>query len=365
MSSMLIEGKQRTVRLQDVRRSWAEELDRRARKGARAGGLVGEMVAYHVGTGGKRLRALLPVWVCANLGGRPENALDIGAGLELLHNATLVHDDLQDGDRYRRGQPTVWHRWGSAQAINAGDALVFQGIGRILRAPAGQRAAEAVCRAMVRVTEGQTMEFQLQLPAANPDALPPTPANWNAMALRKTGALLGACLQTGAIAAGADAPTVVSAAEYGEALGLLFQVQDDYLDLVGDKGREAPGSDLMEGKLSFPVVWAYAHTAPADVAALRRVLEAERGRKTRAMVEEAIATLTRTGAVAATAEWLMDACRTALGHPFAGVVPGLAEHMLAPVAHALPVEPQSSRLTRGAQAREALRASWSRPASSS
>src|SRR5262249_24991128 len=126
------------------------------------------------------------------------------------------------------------------------------------------------------------------------------------------------------------------ARDYGEALGLLFQVQDDYLDLVGDKGREARGSDLQEGKLSFPVVWAYAHAAPADVDAIRRVLRADRRDTTRSMVEDAIATLDRTGALAATAAWLAEAQGAALHHPFAPAVPGLAERMLAPVAHALP-----------------------------
>jgi geranylgeranyl pyrophosphate synthase len=345
-----------SIGLEDAQLLWAEELEARVREGARAAGLVGEMVGYHVATGGKRLRALLPVWACANLGGRPEEALDIGAGLELLHNATLVHDDLQDGDRYRRGHPAVWHRWGAAQAINAGDALVFQGIGCILRAPAGRWGADTACRALVRVTEGQAMEFQLQLPATDPDALLPTDESWRAMALRKTGALVGACLQTGAIAAGSNAATVASAGDYGEALGLLFQVQDDYLDLVGDKGREARGSDLMEGKLSFPVIWAYTHAAPADVHRLRRVIEAGRPEKTQTMVEDAIVTLDRTGALTATATWLRDARDAALDHPFAPAVPGLVERMLAPVAHALETEPKSSRRTRHARAREAPKA---------
>ena len=345
-SAPLSDGQRTAIRIEDVQRCWADEIERRVRDGSRATGLVGEMVGYHVGTGGKRLRALLPIWVCVNLGGRAEAALDIGAGLELLHNATLVHDDLQDGDRYRRGRPTVWHRWGSAQAINAGDALVFQGIARILSAPAGSRAAEAACSALISVTEGQTMEFQLQLSAADPDAIAPTEEAWEAMALRKTGALLGACLQAGALAAGASAATVASAGDYGEAMGLLFQVQDDYLDLVGDKGREGPGSDLVEGKLSFPVVWAYAHAPRADVEMLRHVIGAERGEKTPTMIEDAIDTLERTGALKATAEWLVEARNAAHNHPFARVVPGLVERMLAPVAHALPGGPASGIVLR-------------------
>ena len=338
-------AEQQTIGLVDAQRRWADDLEDRVREGARASGLVDEMVGYHLATGGKRLRALLPVWTCVNLGGQPEDALDIGAGLELLHNATLVHDDLQDGDRFRRGRPTVWHRWGAAQAINAGDALVFQGLACILRAPAGRWAAGAVSRAMIRVTEGQTMEFQLQLPTMDPNALLPTEETWKEMALRKTGALLGACLQAGAIAAGASAAVAADACAYGEALGLLFQVQDDYLDLVGDKGREARGSDLMEGKLSFPIVWAFAHAEPADVGTLRRILETDRQQKTQTMVEEAIAILERCGALAATAVWLVEAREAAANHPFAHAVPGLADRMLAPVAHALPGEERAPEST--------------------
>ena len=79
-------------------------------------GLMSSMADYHLATGGKRLRALLPPWVCASLGAPEalETAITLGVGLELLHNGTLVHDDVQDGDALRRGEPTVWRRWSVA-----------------------------------------------------------------------------------------------------------------------------------------------------------------------------------------------------------------------------------------------------------
>src|SRR5512140_1316553 len=146
--------------LEDVQRRWMSELEQRILESGCASGLLGEMSAYHLATGGKRLRALLPVWVCGNLGGRPESALDLGAGLELLHNATLIHDDIQDGDTHRRGRATVWHRWGIPQAINAGDALVFRALERIAHAPAGPRVLPVVCGTMVRLIEGQARDLQ-------------------------------------------------------------------------------------------------------------------------------------------------------------------------------------------------------------
>src|SRR6185503_16595061 len=123
------------------------------------------------------------------------------------------------------------------------------------RAPAGPRAIHVVSNALLRVAEGQTMEFQLKLPASDPASISASLETWTAMAARKTGALLGACLQAGAIAAGADPSVIDGCAAYGDDLGLLFQAQDDYLDIVGDKARRSRGSDLLEGKLSFPVVW--------------------------------------------------------------------------------------------------------------
>lgn len=317
--------------LEEVHRRWIGELERRILESGGASGLIGEMNAYHLATGGKRLRALLPVWVCDNLGGRPESALDFGAGLELLHNATLIHDDVQDGDTHRRGRATVWHRWGVAQAINAGDALVFRAMERITRAPAGPRVLPMVCDTMVSLIEGQAMDLQLHLPKGHPERLTPSVETWMEMARRKTGALFAACFLAGAHAAYARTPTVQSAAEYGELLGLLFQVQDDLLDIVGNKGRQASGGDLVGGKISFPILWAFEHGSPAEVAALQQVLACKPAETTRAMVEDAITLLRGCGALAATAEWLKATRDAALRHPMAAVVPDLAAHLLASI----------------------------------
>ncbi|EYF08699.1 isoprenyl diphosphate synthase/Farnesyl pyrophosphate synthetase [Chondromyces apiculatus DSM 436] len=315
------------------------EIERRMLQTVATTGLVREMIRYHLATGGKRVRALLPVWVCENLGGDGEAALDLGAGLELLHNATLVHDDLQDGDTHRRGHPTVWHRWGMPQAINAGNALIFEAFAHIARAPAAPRILEHVAAALVQVTEGQAMEFQLQLPPGHVEHLPPTLASWEVMARGKTGALLAACMRAGAAAAGADDEVLESAAAYGSDIGLLFQVQDDYLDLVGDKGRARRATDLMEGKLSFPIVWAHEHAAPADVALLRALLDRPREQRTWEMADAALGALRQCGALAATAAWLVAARKTTEEHPVADLVPGWAAQCLAPVAHALSMCP--------------------------
>ena len=289
------------------------------------------MAGYHLATGGKRLRALLPPWIAAALGGDPEAALGLGVGLELLHNATLVHDDLQDGDVVRRGQPTVWRRYGVAQAINAGDALYFLGMEQLLGSATGVRTASFAARALTRVIEGQVLEFQLQDPAGG---LPVTLASWERMARCKTGALFGACFHAGGCAAGVDDERLAELAAHGEQLGLLFQVQDDLLDLVGDKGRDRRGSDLAEGKRSYPVVWVLTHAPPADRAALAAVVQAPREATTDDMIADALRVLDRTGALASTAGWVRRCASELEAGPVR--LPGLIQRILAPVAHALP-----------------------------
>jgi geranylgeranyl pyrophosphate synthase len=325
----------------DVRRLYAREIERRLRKNRAAGGIVGEMIDYHLSLGGKRMRALLPVWICENLGGQPEAALDLGVGLELLHNATLVHDDLQDGDRMRRGKPTVWSIFSAEQAINAGDALIFEGLACIARSKAAPWLQESILEALRRLVDGQALDVHTQLCDSAPEAVTLTLQTWEEMALAKTGVLFGACLRAGAAAAEASQRLCERAARYGEQVGILFQVQDDYLDLVGDKGRERPGADLREGKRSFPVVWALDHGDAEVIMPLRRLLATPRADRTWSQVDEALEALRLCGALDATATWLIRATRAADEDPIATFVPGWAKRCLAPVAHALSASVES------------------------
>lgn len=318
-----------------LRLAYAAEIEQRLQERLTATGLVRRIEEYHVSAGGKRLRALLPVWVCVNLGQTPEMAVELGVGLELLHNATLVHDDLQDGDTMRRGQPTVWRRWGDAMAINAGDALIFEAFSCISRASVDVDLVGPAAAACMRLCEGQAMELQFQLPRQSPEALLATPKLWGEMARAKTGALFGLCLRAGSVAAGRSGEFAEAAARYGEGLGLLFQVQDDLLDLVGDKGRGRLGSDLMEGKCSFPVVLAGASATRDSMMPVHTLLQRPRAERTWAMVDEALEALERSGAITATAAWLRRSARGAMKHPLAGLMPGFIEQMLAPVKHAL------------------------------
>lgn len=321
--------------LDAARARFGDALERHLRAAAARPGLIGEMNGYHLNTGGKRLRALMPVWTCVNLGGEAEAAIPLGVGLELVHNATLVHDDFQDGDTTRRGQPTVWVRWGAAQAINAGSALYWEGVRAIAAAPVGPRILSRLTEFVLRIVEGQTMEFQLQMAPGAPEALEPTIATYEDMALGKTGALMGACLYAGAAAAGLDDSAMEAYAAHGQRLGLLFQVQDDLLDIVGDKGRERRATDLAEGKLSYPVVWALEHAAAGPAGELAEILATPRGETSDVQMDRGVGILERSGAVMATVERLRTLVAEVNADPRAGTLPGLAERFLAPVAHVL------------------------------
>lgn len=324
-----------TLELSEVRARYGAEIARRLEESVGGTELIAVAARYHLATGGKRLRALLPVWVCVNLGGEGADALDLGVGLELLHNATLVHDDLQDGDTHRRGQPAVWSRWGAAQAINVGDALFFRGLGRVIAAPRGLAFVSAALAAMNDVIGGQALEFQLQLPPSDPEHLAPNLASWERMAAGKTASLFAACILAGALAAGHDDDARAAAGRFGRRVGLLFQVQDDLLDLVGDKGRGQRATDIAEGKISFPVAWAVEHGDADVVARLLAIVRSPRAETSMAMVEEALDLLTRLGAIDATIAWVRSEASAASADPLAAAVPGFVARLLDPVRHVL------------------------------
>jgi len=229
---------------------------------------LGRMTSYHLGwvtpdghpataNGGKRIRPSLCIWASEALGGDPHQAVPAAVAVELIHNFTLIHDDIQDGDEHRRHRPTVWSIWGMPQGINAGDGMHALAM-RTLLAPGPNadrrmRAAHALTAAVVEVVEGQCLDISMEGTAAA------TQATYLRLATAKTGALLGASLAAGAILAGASQQTVRSFDAAGRLLGLAFQIRDDWLGVWGDPDVTGKGrtGDLERRKLTYPVVAAY------------------------------------------------------------------------------------------------------------
>ena len=214
--------------------------------------IAGEMVAECLRGGGKRLRAHLALAAGHAIGVEDETLVPWAAACELLHNATLIHDDIQDADPVRRGLPTVWARYGAGQAINAGDLMLmlpFLAVGEIEAPPAiRSRLYAAIAVAAARTARGQAAE--MELPNQDEVGWP----QWICVAEGKSGALLGLPVQGAAILAGLDDCSSQALAGAFSRAGVLYQLQDDLLDLSAAKGKGRSGSDLREGKMSALIV---------------------------------------------------------------------------------------------------------------
>ncbi|NJN18277.1 MAG: polyprenyl synthetase family protein [Oscillochloris sp.] len=206
---------------------------------------------------GKLVRPQLALLACAAAGGVPQQAVPLAAGLQLLHDFSLIHDDIQDQSDTRRGRPTVWKIWGIAQGINTGDGMftiAHLAIHRLADHGVPAERALAVLRRfdeiILHVCEGQFLDlsFEGNLDIGTDDYL--------AMIGRKTAALIAGSAELGALVAGAAAPMVANFAEFGRSLGLAFQIEDDILGIWGDPAQTGKprAADLYRRKLSLPVV---------------------------------------------------------------------------------------------------------------
>jgi geranylgeranyl pyrophosphate synthase len=283
---------------------WAEPIMQTValaapRSSAPGTGDLNDMVWYQLDSGGKRIRPLIVLLATEALGGSPDSALPFAAGVELLHNATLVHDDFQDGDTVRRGNPTLWQRYGWEQSINAGDGLYFAGLSLIAQTaiPDGdlRRLLATVAQRMSQVIAGQVNEFRLK--DASLQGTSDREQAYIDVIRGKTAGLFALPLEGAGICAGLDDSAVSQLSAVGDTMGLLFQVQDDLLDLVGDKGRGQVGADIAEGKPSLPVVHCLAHAA-ADVAGtLAAIVNKPRSETTADDITTAIGLLESSGSI--------------------------------------------------------------------
>src|SRR6187401_2819663 len=236
-----------------------------------------EMVRYHLaldgkgGNGGKRVRPLLGLLAYASIAGDHRKALPGAAAVELGHNFSLVHDDIEDGDRERRHRPTLWTVYGVAQAINVGDTLFslsrialhrLTDLGfsdaKVLRL---MRLYDETC---LRLCEGQYIDIWT---SEHDDAM--SVELYFDMIGRKTAALIAAAIEAGAILATTDENVVARYRGFGWALGLAFQLNDDLLGIWGAETATGKNpSDVVHKKKTLPVIYAAAEAGPEDRARL-------------------------------------------------------------------------------------------------
>lgn len=199
--------------------------------------------------GGKRIRPVLVLLACEAVGGEAHDALHAGAGVEVLHNFTLVHDDIMDHATSRRGRPTIHKKWDENVAILVGDALLALAYRALLRTKSTriQEISQVFTEGVVTVCEGQAYdkEFETRHRVHVNEYL--------LMIEKKTGKLVSVATQLGALIGNATQPELEALKHYGEYVGRAFQLQDDLLDIIANEKEfgKSIGGDLVEGKKTF------------------------------------------------------------------------------------------------------------------
>ncbi|MDA1127489.1 MAG: polyprenyl synthetase family protein [Chloroflexi bacterium] len=208
---------------------------------------------------GKALRPTLCLFACEALADDYSKALPAAAALELIHNFSLIHDDIQDQDVVRRHQPTVWHIWGVPKALAAGNAMQCTGDLALLGAGGKDVAPETVLRVSSILTESYMEMIQGQCMDLAFESRTDIKADeYLYMIACKTGALIRCGMEIGALLATEDEAKVRAFADFGDCLGQAFQIRDDYLGIWGDEATlgKATGNDIRRRKKSYPVVFA-------------------------------------------------------------------------------------------------------------
>lgn len=219
------------------------------------------------GTEGKYLRPTLCLFACEATGGMAHQAMPVAAALELVHNFSLIHDDIQDKDEMRHHRKTLWAVWGMPKALVAGNVLRITADaaleGLLMRGVTQECALQVVnqlTQAYLEMIEGQYLDISFE--GQHDVGL----NQYLDMIARKTGALIRCSFATGALVGSPDAATVAAFRKSGEALGLIFQVRDDVLGVWGDEASTGKpvGADIRRKKNSFPVVYAMSQAKDAD-----------------------------------------------------------------------------------------------------
>jgi len=280
---------------------------------------------------GKQLRGLFCLLACQAAGGKWQDALPAAAAVELIHNFSLIHDDIEDNGQLRRGRPTVWKIWGVAQAINTGDAMFalanasLLNLSETVSPEAALEAGKLFHLTCLRLTQGQHLDIAFEIQdQVGEDAY------WQ-MIGGKTAALLSFSLEGGALCANAKPNIQACYRDFGTYLGMAFQVQDDILGIWGEEertGKSATG-DLVTRKKTLPVLygldqkkgfydaWISEEMTPETAFHLGDILEAEGARAyaesiADKLTDQALSALQKTGTESKAGEILKDTAKQLL-----------------------------------------------------
>ena len=229
--------------------------------------LIQEMGGYIAGAGGKRLRPTLLLLAARLAGHDGARGVRLACVVELLHTATLIHDDVVDQAPLRRGQPSANARWGDDASVLVGDHLYSKSFAMLVR-DNDRAVLETLARATVSMTEAEVFQLQLKRSGMTSEA------DYLRIISQKTASFISACCRIGGLLGGAPAARVDALARYGLDLGVAFQISDDSLDFTADQNRlgKAIGADLREGKRTLPLIAMLERVPPATAERVRALL---------------------------------------------------------------------------------------------
>ena len=222
--------------------------------------LIGEMGGYIAGAGGKRLRPILLLLAARLAGAHGPRAVRLACVVELLHTATLIHDDVVDQAPLRRGRPSANAQWGDDASVLVGDHLYSKSFAMLVR-DNDRAVLETLARATVSMTEAEVFQLQLKRSGVTSEA------DYMRIITQKTASFISACCRIGALLGAAPGPQVEALTRYGLDVGVAFQISDDSLDFVADEARfgKAIGADVREGKRTLPLIALLERAKPIEL----------------------------------------------------------------------------------------------------
>ena len=230
--------------------------------------LIHEMGEFIAGAGGKRLRPILLLMAARLAGYRGPRAVRMGCVVELLHTATLIHDDVVDQAPLRRGRPSANARWGDDASVLVGDHLYSKSFALMVEDGDG-RVLETLARATVSMTEAEVFQLERKRNGNTSEA------DYVRIITQKTASFMSACCRIGALLGGASPERIEGLTRYGLDIGIAFQISDDSLDFVADQARlgKAVGADLREGKRTLPLIATLDRAEPAERERIQALLK--------------------------------------------------------------------------------------------
>jgi len=229
--------------------------------------LIQEMGGYIAGAGGKRLRPILLLLAARLAGYRGPRGVRLACVVELLHTATLIHDDVVDQAPLRRGRPSANRRWGDDASVLVGDHLYSKSFAALVR-DNDRAVMETLARSTVSMTEAEVFQLELKRSGTTSEA------DYLRIITQKTASFISACCRIGALLGGSPPELIEALTRYGLDIGVAFQISDDSLDFVADQDRlgKAIGADLREGKRTLPLIAMLERARPAELERVRALL---------------------------------------------------------------------------------------------